>query len=142
MPVSGAKPKPDGQARHRVKPTHEWNDVPDVPYAGGPNLPRREGGWPAATKRWWTVVSAMPHCVLWTDADWQFALDTAEVHRRFSLGESGGTELRIREKLLGVTLDSRRDLRIRYVQAAEGVPVDVGEDGGASVVKLDDYRDL
>ena len=80
----------------------------------------------------------MPHCSLWSRADWQFALDTAEVHARFVAG-AGATELRIREKLLGVTLDARRDLRIRYVQAAEGVG-DV--EAPANVLNLDDFRDL
>lgn len=141
MAVTGAKPKPEGQRRTRHPLTQDWTTVQDVPFEGGPALPERAGGWPAATARWWRVVSRMPHCSLWTEADWAFAMDTAEVHARFVLGETQGTELRIREKLLGVTLDSRRDLRIRYVQAPTGDEARA-EEPGADVVNLDDFRDL
>lgn len=123
---------------------HDWTEVENTPYDGpAPKLPTRylidEGtlvraAWPAATKRWWQVVSRMPHCRLWTESDWQFALDTAEVHARF-MGGSPATELRTREKVLGTTADARRDLRIRYVDPQP-------ESSPGEVVKLDDYRDL
>jgi len=126
---------------------HDWTEVLGAPYEGArPKLPTRmrvdpESGmasrvsWPATTKRWWEVVSRMPHCRLWTEADWQTAVDTAEVHARWAEGLTAATELRIREKLLGTTLDARRDLRIRYVDAQPAA-----EPSG--VVQLDDYRDL
>ena len=145
----GAKPKPPGEARHRVPAVHEWTEVPNVPYEGEvPLLPQRwavdkEEGvkvhleWPARTRQWWRVISSMPHCVLWTEADWTYALDVAEIHARFIEG-ANGTELRIREKMLGNTMDSRRDLRIRYVPV-KPEPVD---GAGGSVTRLDDYRDL
>lgn len=149
MPIAGRKPKADrSQVRHRNPAAHDWTEVPNVPFEGGPKLPTRyrvdaESGqtfavaWPPRTEAWWETVSSMPHCVLWTASDWDFALDTAEVHARFVEGGSA-TELRIREKLLGTTLDARRDLRIRYVEpkasAASGTP------GG--VVQIDDYRSL
>jgi hypothetical protein len=137
MAVRGTKLKPEGQSRTRHRPTHEWVEVPDVPFADGPALPRRKGGWPAGTKRWWAVVSAMPHCRLWSPADWQFALDTASIAAPFHEGDMRvATELRQREKVLGTTMDARRDLRIRYVEA----PGEVDEDSG--VTRLDDYRDL
>ena len=44
------------------------------------------------------------------------------------------TELRNREKGLGTTIDSRRDLRIRYTEPASSPP--------AGVTNLDHYRDL
>ena len=44
------------------------------------------------------------------------------------------TELRNREKGLGTTIDSRRDLRIRYTEPASSPP--------AGVTNLDQYRDL
>lgn len=147
MPVTGAKPKPGEERRHRVPPVHDWTEVENVPYEGEvPLLPQRWGldkeegikvhlEWPARTRQWWRVVSSMPHCVLWTEADWHYALDTAEVHARFIEG-SNGTELRIREKLLGLTLDARRDLRIRYVEPRPESAVPAG------VTRLDDYRDL
>lgn len=149
MGVPGRRPKPEGERRNRHALTHEWTEVEDVPYDGErPDLPERlladpetgiqqEASWPAATERWWEIVSRMPHCRLWTSSDWQFALDTAEVHARWVTGGKGATEVRIRERLLGTTLDARRGLRIQYVAPqpkTEGEPADV--------VKLDDYRDL
>ncbi len=138
MPVTGRKPKPPGQSRTRVKPVHEWTEVPDVPYRGAPGLPRPKSDWPAPTCRWWAAVSTMPHCVLWTASDWQFALDSALVAARFHGGSTAAaTELRNREKVLGTTVDFRRDLRIRYVP-----PVDETLVTDDRVARLNDYRDL
>ena len=147
MPVAGRKPKDPAERRNRMPAAHDWTEVESTPYDGEvPRLPIRyvttqDGetlrvAWPAATKRWWQVVSRMPHCRLWTESDWQFALDTAEVHARFMSG-SPATELRTREKVLGTTADARRDLRIRYVDPKSTVESSPGE-----VVVLDDYRDL
>ena len=137
MPVTGRKPKPEGQKRNRVKPTYEWTEVPDVPFIGGPKLPakRAEGkAWPARTKRWWDAISTMPHCVLWTPTDWEYAIDTALVAAEFHAGDMRlAAELGRREKLLGNTFDSRRDLRIRYVQSEES-------EEHAGVTSLEDYR--
>jgi hypothetical protein len=44
------------------------------------------------------------------------------------------TELRNREKVLGTTIDSRRDLRIRYTEPASSPP--------SGVTNRDQYRDL
>jgi hypothetical protein len=67
------------------------------------------------TRDWWEAVSTMPHCRLWTKSDWAFALDTAMVHASSVYGSvTAASELRQREKILGTTLDARRDLRIRY----------------------------
>ncbi len=139
MPIGGRKPKPEGQAVNRTKPTHDWTEVPDVAFVGGPRLPARMPNgltWPAPTKRWWAVVSAMPHCSLWSESDWEFALDTAFVKGIFHMQGSNvyATELRNREKVLGTTADYRRDLRIRYADPKPVVPT--------SVTSLDDYRDL
>lgn len=141
MPVAGRKPKPDGQAVNRSKPTHDWTEVPDVAFARGPKLPSRMPNsmpWPAATRAWWKTICAMPHCTLWSESDWQFALDTAFVAGIFHMqGDKGyATEMRNREKVLGTTADYRRDLRIRYVE-----PKPVNEQQ-ADVVTLDDYRNL
>lgn len=137
MPVTGAKPKPDGQKRHRVKPVYDWVEVPNTPFAGGPKLPRQQPdgkSWPAATKKWWAVVSAMPHCTLWAPTDWQFALDTAYLVATYHGGElRHAGEVRQREKILGTTADARRDLRIRYVDQQQS-------EEPASVTSLKDYR--
>ncbi len=140
MAVPGTKPKPAGQARNRNKPTHDWTEVPDVAFAGGPKLPTKMPNglpWPASTRRWWAVVSSMPHCSLWSASDWEFAFDTALLKAQFHAegGTGLATEIRNRERVLGTTADYRRDLRIRYVEAVEA-------DGAPDVTRLDDYRDL
>lgn len=154
MAAPGAKPREDrSQVVHHER-VHEFDEVPDIPFEGGPELPPRsnsndpsmwaEAGlipgadWPLATRWWWDVVRRMPHCVRWTPGDWAFAAATAECHARFSEGWKGytGGELRQREKLLGLYLDARRDLRIKYVPAVEDQPLPAG------VTKLDDFRSL
>lgn len=142
MPVTGRKAKPEGQAVNRHKPTHDWTEVVNAPFEGGPKLPKMQpngASWPAWTKRWWGVVSTMPHCTLWTDSDWEFAFDTAALKAAFHTTSTNAlaTEIRNREKVLGTTTDYRRDLRIRYVEP----PVERPDDA-AKVTQLDDYRDL
>jgi hypothetical protein len=155
MAVTGAMPKEDRtQVRHR-NPVTDWTEVDDVPFDLAPPLrPRAAGGlsvfetgaanseeWPDATLGWWRAVSTMPHCKLWTSGDWQFAMDTAEVHARTMEAWKGygGTELRQREAIMGTYLEARRKLRIRYVP-----PKDKGgaEDLPAGVARMADYRDL
>lgn len=137
MPVAGRKPTENPRGRN--KPTHDWTDVEDVPFSAGAKLPAKrldQKPWPAATKKWWSAVSSMPHCVLWSASDWQFALDTAFIAAEFHAGDVRcATELRNREKVLGTTVDYRRDLRIRYVEVAE-------RETPAGVTDLDQYRDL
>lgn len=135
--MRGRKPKPDGQARHRSKPTHDWIEVPDTPYEGDvPRLPRRNRGWPTRAKRKWAVWSSMPHCRLWTPADWEFANDTLELFAQFHEGnEKLAGEIRAREKVLGTTADYLRDLRIRYVDTTT-----VEEQASEDVPNIEDFR--
>jgi hypothetical protein len=86
------------------------------------------------TRDWWSALCKMPHCVLWQDSDWAFALDTAMVHAAASHGQvTAMAELRMREKVLGTTVDARRDLRIRYVEPEAQIAV-------APVASIDDRR--
>jgi hypothetical protein len=139
MPVQGRKPKPPGQAVTRHKPTHDWTEVPNVPFEGAPQLPetRSDGRpWPSRTRQKWQAWSAMPHCKLWGPAEWDFALDSIELAAQFHEGNARiATELRNRERVLGTTVDYLRDLRIRYVDVAPA-PQD------ATVTRLNDYRNL
>ena len=147
MAVAGRKPAASGQTRHRVKPSTDWTEVPNVPYSGErPELPTtrtvltREGQEQVQlqelTARWWESITTMPHCVLWTDSDWMFALTTATVADAAFCGiASAATELRNREKVLGTTVEYRRDLRIRYVDS-------VVKEKLAEVANIADYRDL
>jgi hypothetical protein len=148
VPVAGRKPKPDGQAVTRHKPTHDWTEVVNEPYAGArPELPAtrtvmtqfgpQDVALREMTTMWWDSASTMPHCILWAASDWSFALTTAMVaDAAFSGGVGAATELRNREKVLGTTVDYRRDLRIRYVEPTPE------HETPADVVTLDDYRDL
>lgn len=157
MGAPGVKPKEDrSQVRHANR-VHEFTEVEDVPFESGPDLPIRGTGdnqaawtaagvipgtgWPEATLAWWNVIRRMPHCTLWAEADWSFAIATAETHARFIEGWKGytGGELRQREKLMGVFLDARRDLRIKYVPAKAKRPAD---ELPSEVARLDDYRAL
>jgi hypothetical protein len=65
-----------------------------------------------------------------------FALTTATVADAAFCGiASAATELRNREKVMGTTVEYRRDLRIRYIdQAVNEKP--------AEVANIADYRDL
>jgi hypothetical protein len=148
MPVTGRKPKPEGQAITRHKPTTDWVEVEDVPYDGErPDLPAKrtvmtqfgpkDFAVKKMTRQWWDVISSMPHCNLWTLSDWAFAVTTAMVADAVFSGTTGAAaELRQREKILGTTVDFRRDLRIRYVDPKTSVET------AANVTQLDDYRDL
>jgi len=157
--LPGTKPVADrSQVRRTNKPTQgaEWLEVPDVPFAGGPDLPARGEesatsrerplgtpalAWPETTVRWWDAVRTMPHAATWTPADWQTAFAAAEAHARFVEGWKGcasGAELRQREKQLGMTRDARRDLRILYVPPKPKGDADLP----ANVAVLDDFRDL
>lgn len=142
MPVAGRKPKPEGQARNRNKPAHDWTEVVDKPYLDAPKLPtRRPDGrsWPTWTKAWWKAISTMPHCELWGEGDWRFAIETALVAAELHEGnQRAAAELRNREKVMGTTVDFRRDLRIRYIDP----PAETDEATAADVTRLDDYRDL
>ena len=147
MAIAGRKPAAAGQTRHRVKPSADWTEVPNSPYEGDvPELPMqrtvltRDGQEQVAlqplTLRWWETVSRMPHCSLWTESDWMFALSTATVADAAFCGvASAATELRNREKVMGTTVEFRRDLRIRYVDA-------VVKAESAEVANIADYRDL
>jgi hypothetical protein len=77
----------------------------------------------------------MPHCVLWEEGDWAFARDTVLLHAAFVRGDLRlAPELRLRGQLMGMTLPSRRDLRIRYVDPPS-------EDERKGVAALSDYKE-
>lgn len=136
MAVTGRKPKDDEQKVTRHALTQGWVEVPDMPYEGDRPQLKGVGRVGMATRAWWEGISTMPHCVLWTPTDWQFALDTARIHAAFARGDMARAgELRVREKQMGTTLDARRDLRIRYVSPLAGIiPVDDSEGDSTSLV--------
>lgn len=126
MPLSGPPPKPN--ARRRNSPTHDWQEVPNTPFPGPipVTLPTyrtvivdgevRRVKVTTLTRAWWRTISAMPHCRLWADSDWLFAVETALIADDFFRGNAkAASELRQRERVLGTTADARTALRIRYV---------------------------
>jgi len=145
MAMAGRKPS-DRPTVTRHKPTHDWTEVLNVPYDGEhPELPLTrtilKGDEPIEipienrTRDWWNALTKMPHCVLWQDSDWAFVLDTAMVQAAASHGQvTAMAELRMREKVLGTTVDARRDLRIRYVEPEQEAPTI------AVVSQIDDRR--
>ena len=139
MAPSGRRPKPAGQAVTRHARAYGWIDVEQVPF-NGPKLPprRRDGSpWPNGIAEKWRGLGVDAACRLWHEADWEYARDTIELAAAaFTDGAKVGlwTELRYREKVMGVTCSARRDLRIRYIEPNSSPP--------ASVSQLDDYRDL
>jgi len=144
MTVKGPKPKPQGQAVNRHAPTHDWVEVPNVPFRGAPKLPaRRMNGrmWDPRTRAKWKAWSSMPHCVNWSASMWEFAFDCIELSALICGGETKHmTELRNRERVLGTTPDFLRDLRIRYVKSEK--PTASSAAPAAKVTNLADYRNL
>ena len=131
MPVKGRKPKEEN--RHRVQPRHQFVEVQNIPFTKAPKLPV-EGAWPKQTRKWWKAVTALPHCALWDEGDWAFAVDTALIHAAMWGGDlTRAAEVRLRERAMGTTADARRDLRIRYVE-------NLDEDEAKGVAAIEDYR--
>ena len=145
MAITGRPPKPPGQAVTRHASTTTWTEVEDRPYRGRvPALPQRvpglETAWPRRTRSVWAAWSRMPHCILWSPADWQFAIDTVTVAALFheTAEPKYAAELRAREKVLGTTFDARQSLRIRYVEPEVKLRVK----GGANLIVLEEYARL
>ena len=131
MPVKGRKPGAPGVSRNRHAPAHTWTEVDDAPFDGGPELPKhraRGKPWPDGIAAKWDAWRSMPQRGCGRPATgssrWTPPRPPAGL----------AAELRNREKVLGTTLDYRRDLRIRYTEPASSPP--------AGVTNLDQYRDL
>ena len=145
MAITGRPPKPPGQAVTRHASSTTWVEVEDRPYKGPvPALPQRVPGfecaWPRRTRSVWAAWSRMPHCILWSPADWQFAIDTVTVAALFheTAEPKYAAELRAREKVLGTTFDARQSLRIRYIEPE----VKPRAKGGATLIVLEEYARL
>lgn len=130
--MNGAKRAPledRSNVRNRV-PVNAWIEVEDKPFRKGRSqkLPAAVT-WTAETMAWWESLRTMPHAILWAESDWAYARTTALLHNfiwgcpadKESMGKAG--ELRMRERIMGVTEESRRDLRIRYVKPGADAPV-------------------
>lgn len=153
MGLPGREPNPD--SINRNKPAADWTDVEDKPFTGKPpvSLPAERTyetpdgpatiALTAMTKDWWKVHSTMPHCILWTEADWIFARDTALLVDMLYAGKhTVATEIRTRLKTMGATHDARVSMRIRYVPAAKNAPAPKtkGKTGTATVTSINERR--
>ena len=113
MALPGLEPKDNKIGR---TPNAEWIEVVDEPNLNAPAL---LGDHHPATMMWYTEISMLPHTVLWREADWTFAADTALIKDRFYEGDYTAAitmEMRRREDLMGTTMEARRKLRIRYIR--------------------------
>lgn len=133
-------PAPKGSKRRRNPDTFAWVSVEDKPFPGPSPELDAETGWPEQTLAWWEVVRSMPHCVLWSKADWAFALDTAVMHAKF-VGSplANAAELRLRSAKMGMTYEDRMKLRIRYVDEDQAVP-EPARSKSAKVTRIDARR--
>lgn len=65
--------------------------------------------WGDRTAVWWGSLASIPGMDTWTDADWQYALDTALIHR--AVWQDGDLtqlkELRMREQSMGISPAAR-----------------------------------
>ncbi len=102
-----------------------WTEVEDVPYEGAPPLPKlgRNKKWHPLVEQWWAIVTRMPHCVLWRDEDWQKLLELAYDKDFYWKADakrttSQATEIRRKEDQLGIGLEARVKLRIKYIDPA------------------------
>lgn len=132
-PRTGAG-RPAAEDRNNVrnrKALSGWIGVPDTPYTEGESHQLAgDINWPARTLKWWGVIRVMPHVRLWDESDWEFAEATAFIHAALWSGDTNkAAELRIRERMMGVTEESRRALHIRYM------PPD--DDTDASLLSID-----
>lgn len=111
-------------------------EVLNVPYTSQLGKPKMPKSWqtylpgegqvdmpvPNEAKIWWSAVSSMPHCVLWTPSDWQFFKSTFYLACHCYSGEAKYfAELRQREEKMGVTSASRLALRIRYIEPEDTI---------------------
>lgn len=150
MAIGGAKPKPPGQAVTRVPQKFEWLEVPDRPNPNPPPMPARRPrmntnrkwvarAWPEACAEKWDIWSRMPHTVVWTKADWDWAADAlhaAAMAMEITSDPKWDDRLRQYEKVMGTTRDALLTLRIRYTEPV----AEAGADAG--VARMADYRAL
>lgn len=65
--------------------------------------------WGDRTAAWWNALDTVPGSDTWTAADWQYAMDTALVHR--AVWQDGDLaqlkELRMREQSMGISPAAR-----------------------------------
>lgn len=94
----------------------------------GFDLPK-DIAWHPRTKSWWQNWRTSPLAQTFTDADWDFLLDTALLHSEMWNGETKlAAEIRLRVSAFGSTPEARLRLRIKIdeevAQVAQTVNMD------------------
>lgn len=142
MSITGRPPS--DKARNRNQKSYDWSPVANEPYTGpSPDLPPKGGRqrWHRETLAWWDAVRHMPHCRLWTDTDWRFAIETAVLVEEFWRGEvARAAELRLRAAKLGLTHEDRLKQRIRYTDSTREDDEAIVAQAPAAVARLDARR--
>ena len=142
MPMAVPGRPPSENPRNRNQRSYDWTDVPNEQFVGAsPDLPSRSRQrWHSETCTWWKAVRHMPHCRLWTETDWRFALETALLVEDLCRGElNRAAELRLRSAKLGLTHEDRLKSRIRYINPTDKDGEEAAFDP-AAVTRLDDRR--
>lgn len=144
----GRKPRHESE-KLAENPTMQFKEYPSTPYDGpAPDLPELQGGWSQETLYYWGALSTMPQCVDWRAGDWEFAFMTCLIHQRIVSNPRTSvtwfTELRARESRMGVTLESRVTMRIRYVDPVTGKNEMDPEykEPETNVTQMDKFREL
>lgn len=92
----------------------------DVEVEVDGELVGRQFRWPSRTREWWKMWRESPLTTDYTEADWQYLLDTALVHARHWSGDAkAAAELRLRVGKFGSTPEDRQRLRIAFADADE-----------------------
>lgn len=100
---------------------------PDGVLRGSP-LPK-ETPWHPRTVAWWATWRRSPLAQTFTEADWDFLLDTALLHSEMWNGETKlASEIRLRVSAFGSTPEARLRLKLKIdndvVEIAETVNMD------------------
>lgn len=110
-------------------PNGEWVLVPSAPFKApkSRDMPKLLVGSPVRpeVRKWWSTIKSMPHCVLWAESDWDYAMDTAILKQEFYAAPKAtlSAEIRHREDQMGTTVEARRKLGIRYISPDVVAPV-------------------
>ena len=130
MAGRGPAPKPAAERVRRNLDVPLSATVSPDDAVRGPDLPElgddAEGnprGWPRQTRRWWETWRKAPQSQTFTDTDWDFLLETALIHRAFTLGDlKQAAELRLRVAKFGATPEDRMRLRLQITAPSEAKP--------------------
>jgi hypothetical protein len=129
MAGHGPPPKPqltrdNDQARREAATTKVTNDG----VLRGKPLPK-ETTWHPRTVAWWATWRRSPLAQTFTEADWDFLLDTALLHSEMWNGETKlAAEIRLRVSAFGSTPEARLRLKLKIdndvVEIAQTVNMD------------------